>query len=105
VSVIVPTVGTSKPVWGVDRPLVLGAVESVLAVTDYPDVEVVVVADPETPADVLEQLQSLDCTVVRGEGRVQLLGALQPGRRLVEPATCCCSSTTTHSSSRRTGSR
>jgi GT2 family glycosyltransferase len=68
VSVIVPTVGTSKPVWGVDRPLVLGAIESLLAVTDYPNLDVVVVVDRETPADVLEQLHSLDCTVVAGEG-------------------------------------
>ncbi len=68
VSVIVPTVGTSRPVWGVDRPLVLEAVRSLLDVTDYPTLDVVVVADPDTPTDVIEQLDGLDCTVIAGTG-------------------------------------
>jgi len=68
VSVVIPTVGTSKPVWGIDRPLVLTAIESLLAVTDHPDVEVCVVADPHTPPDVLAALHGLDCSVIAGAG-------------------------------------
>lgn len=68
VSVIVPTVGTSKPVWGLDRPLVIGAIRSLTEVTDYPNLDVVVVADPDTPAEVLDQLDALECTVITGEG-------------------------------------
>ena len=68
VSVVIPTVGTARPVWGVERPLVLGAVRSVRECTTYPHVEIVVVADPATPTAVLAELDELDCTVVRGEG-------------------------------------
>lgn len=69
VTIVVPTVGTSRQVWGVTRPLVLGAVRSVRAVTTYPgDVEVVVVADPATPAAVLDELAELDVTVVAAAG-------------------------------------
>ena len=79
VSVIVPTVGTAKPVWGVERPLVLGAIESLLAVTDYPNLDVIVVADPETPGDVLDALGTLDCTVVAGEGKFNFSGRCNQG--------------------------
>jgi O-antigen biosynthesis protein len=68
VSIVIPTVGTARAVWGVERPLVLGAVRSVLEVTAYPDVEVVVVADPETSDDVLRELAELECTVIRAGG-------------------------------------
>ena len=39
VSIVIPTVGTARPVWGVERPLVLEAVRSVLDVTTYPSFE------------------------------------------------------------------
>ena len=68
VSIIIPTVGTARPVWGLERPLVLGAVRSVLDVTEYPDFEIVVVADPDTPAAVLGELSELECTVLSASG-------------------------------------
>jgi len=61
-------VGTARPVWGVEHPLVLGAVRSVRECTTYPDVEIIVVADPATPAAVLAELDELDCIVVRADG-------------------------------------
>jgi O-antigen biosynthesis protein len=68
VSVVIPTAGTSRPVWGVTRPLVLGAVQSLLAVTDYPDLEVVVVIDRATPPCVVSGLERLDVTLVTAHG-------------------------------------
>lgn len=65
VSVIIPTVGTARPVWGVERPLVLNAVRSVLDTTDSSAVDVVVVADDETPDAVIAALSDLDCTVLQ----------------------------------------
>lgn len=66
VSIVIPTVGTSRSVWGIERPLVLAAIQSVLAVSTYPRFEVIVVADPDTPIVVLDELVALDCVVVRG---------------------------------------
>ncbi len=68
VSVIVATRGTARPVWGVERPLVLGAVRSLLAVTDYPRLEVVVVVDGATPPPVVDALRTLDVRLVAAEG-------------------------------------
>jgi GT2 family glycosyltransferase len=68
VSIVIPTVGTARPVWGVARPLVLGAVRSLLGVTEYPHVEVVVVLDPDTPAAVIDALGALDVRLVEGDG-------------------------------------
>jgi glycosyltransferase involved in cell wall biosynthesis len=69
VSIVIVTVGTTRPVWGVDRVLVVQAVQSLLAVTQRPDVEIVVVADPATPVAVLEQLSALPVTLVPTSGR------------------------------------
>jgi GT2 family glycosyltransferase len=68
VSVIVATTGAARPVWGVERPLVLGAVRSLLAVTDYPRLEVVVVVDSATPLPVVDELRAFDVRVVAAEG-------------------------------------
>jgi GT2 family glycosyltransferase len=68
VSIVVPTAGVIRPVWGVDRPLVLDAVRSVLDVTDHPRFEVVVVVDPVTPVTVLEELRSLPIQLLDGAG-------------------------------------
>jgi GT2 family glycosyltransferase len=68
VSVVVPTAGTARPVWGVTRPLVLGAVCSLLDVTEYPDLEVVVVVDPAAPPCVVTELERLDVTLVTAPG-------------------------------------
>ncbi len=68
VSIVIPTVGTARAVWGVERPMVLGAVRSVLELTTYPNFEVVVVVDPPTPSSVLDELDDLDCRVVGATG-------------------------------------
>jgi O-antigen biosynthesis protein len=66
VSVVIPTVGTARPVWGLERPLVLDAVRSVLEVTSYPNLEVVVVVDPRTPVDVVDGLRQLEVQLLPG---------------------------------------
>jgi GT2 family glycosyltransferase len=68
VTVVIPTVGTSRPVWGVTRPLVLGAVRSLLDVTSYPDFEVVVVTDPATPTCVTTELERRGVTLIAASG-------------------------------------
>jgi O-antigen biosynthesis protein len=79
VSIVIPTVGTARPVWGVERPLVLNAVRSVLDVTTYPHVEIVVVTDPGTPDEVLRGLDELDCTVLRATGQFNFSGRSNEG--------------------------
>lgn len=63
-SIVIPTVGTAKMVWGRIRPLVLDAVETVLATTDSARTEIIVVVDPHTPEAVVAALDLLDCTLV-----------------------------------------
>lgn len=70
VSAVIPTAGTSRPIWGVDRPLVYRCVDTLRTVTDYADLEIVVVVDPHTPAEVRETLagSDLDLRVVDASG-------------------------------------
>lgn len=68
VSVVIPTVGTARPVWGVTRVLVEQAVDSLIATTTGVDLEVVVVLDPETPAAVREALATRPVTLLDGDG-------------------------------------
>jgi len=56
VSIIIPTCGTRKAVFGVDTCLVVNAVESILRKTTYPNYEIVVVVDKGTPAEVYTDL-------------------------------------------------
>lgn len=60
VSIVIPTRGDSKLVRGSKRSLVLRSVDSIIANSDdYPNFEVIVVADTSTPKVVVEQLNSL----------------------------------------------
>ena len=59
VSVIIPTRGGSGMVWGERRCFVVEAVESVLARTHLPLLQIVVVYDLDTPADVLSRLHQM----------------------------------------------
>lgn len=59
VSIVVPTMGQSAFVHGEQRVLVVEAVRSALARTAHTDVEVVVVHDAPTPADVLDELREV----------------------------------------------
>ena len=57
VSVVIPTRGTSGHVWGQRRCFVVEAVRSVLAHTRHQMLEIVVVFDTGTPAEVLDELR------------------------------------------------
>ena len=59
VSIIIPTRGSAGLVWGQQRCFVVEAVRSALEHTNHPNVEVVVVADTETPTSVLDELESI----------------------------------------------
>ncbi len=59
VSIVIPTIGQSGRVWGIERTFVVDAVRSMLATTDHPNLEMVVVYDPPTPQLVLDQLSEI----------------------------------------------
>lgn len=57
VSVIIPTRGSSRRVWGVTRCFVVEAIRSIIEHSTYPNIEFVVVHDGETPPAVLTYLE------------------------------------------------
>jgi O-antigen biosynthesis protein len=59
VSIIIPTGGTAKRVWGANRVLVLEVVRSILEKSTYQNFEVVVVADATMPLTVVSQIEEL----------------------------------------------
>ncbi|MEJ7801249.1 MAG: glycosyltransferase, partial [Ilumatobacter sp.] len=59
VSVVIPTRGSARRIWHVTRCFVTEAVRSLLDVSDYPDLEIVVVYDTVTPASVLTHLRMI----------------------------------------------
>jgi GT2 family glycosyltransferase len=59
VSIVIPTIGSSAVIWGARRCFVTEAVRSALAHTDHENLEIVVVYDAPTPADVLEDLRAI----------------------------------------------
>lgn len=59
VSLVIPTNGASGLIWGERRIFVVEAVRSALAHTRHQDVEVVVVYDPPTSPDALDQLREI----------------------------------------------
>lgn len=59
VSVVIPTRGSSAEIGGAERVLVVEAVRGVIEQSTYRNVEVVVVADAETPIGVVEELERL----------------------------------------------
>jgi O-antigen biosynthesis protein len=59
VSIIMPTGGTKRRVWGQERVLVTAAVRSVLENSTYSNLEFVIVADRTTPASTIDDLQAL----------------------------------------------
>lgn len=56
VSVIIPTCGTRRRVWGMTRTFVAEAVRSLVENSTYTNLEFVVVADDHTPATVFDEL-------------------------------------------------
>lgn len=59
VSVIIPTIGTRAMVWGSPRALVVDTVRSLVAKSRHSNVEYVIVYDPPTPPEVLDELRSI----------------------------------------------
>lgn len=72
VSIIIPTCGTHKAVFGVDTCLVINAVESILRKTKYANYEIVVVVDKGTPAEVYIDLKKV------GQDRVRIIDYDKP---------------------------
>jgi GT2 family glycosyltransferase len=68
VSIVMPTAGMVREVWGVQRVLALQAVRSLTRVTDHPDVELIVVADPGTDPAVERELRREGARVIHGVG-------------------------------------
>ena len=68
VSVVIPTGGVARPVWGVQRPLIERAVRSLVEATDHPDIQVVVVVDPVTPPAIVAMLATFGVTIIEGDG-------------------------------------
>lgn len=58
VSLVVPTRGTAGSIWGLNRSYVTNLIESLDSTTTYPDLEVVVVADVDTPDHAVPQSSS-----------------------------------------------
>jgi len=56
VSVIIPTAGTTREVYGLPRTFAVEAVRDLIERTDYPKLEVIVVADRSTPDAVIADL-------------------------------------------------
>ena len=81
VSIVIPTRGTSATVWGVDRVLVVEAIRSIAERSTHEDVEFVVVADTETPSDVLDRLTGSDrVTVIPFDGPFNFSATINAGR-------------------------
>lgn len=59
VSVIIPTRGTAATIWGERRVMVTEAVRSLLQHTDHENLEIVVVYDSDTPAEVVADLDRI----------------------------------------------
>jgi GT2 family glycosyltransferase len=59
VSIIIPTCGTEKRVWGRDMVLVETAVASIIQRSTYNNYEIIVVYDSHTPTEVLTKLSKI----------------------------------------------
>ncbi|MEQ1873060.1 MAG: glycosyltransferase [Ilumatobacteraceae bacterium] len=59
VSIVVPTNGSERKVWGESRVLVTEAVRGIAERATYPNIEFVVVYDAATPKGVLQNLQQI----------------------------------------------
>jgi O-antigen biosynthesis protein len=59
VSVIIPTCGTAKRIWGRERVLVVEAVRSVVERSTYRHLEFIIVADRITPSSVIDDLREI----------------------------------------------
>lgn len=59
VSIVMPTRGSSKPIWGIDTCLPTNAIRSIVEQSTYSNYEVVVVHDSDTPERELDSMAQL----------------------------------------------
>jgi GT2 family glycosyltransferase len=59
ISIIIPTCGTFKPVFGVDTCLVVNAVQSILAKSTYQNFEILVIIDDNSPSHAWDALRTI----------------------------------------------
>ena len=59
ISIIIPTCGIKKSIFGINTCLVSNAVESIVRKTTYKNYEIIVVADTKTPNDTITDLQAI----------------------------------------------
>ena len=65
VSLIIPTCGTAGPIFGLHMPFVKNLLMALNRHRTYPDLEVLVVSDTETPSDAIPQtLENLDVSTI-----------------------------------------
>lgn len=60
VSVVIPTRGVTSRIWGEARTLVIDAVRAVIELAGGQELDIIVVYDEDTPAEVLSGLRALD---------------------------------------------
>ncbi|MBM4102226.1 MAG: glycosyltransferase [Phycisphaerae bacterium] len=65
ISIIIPTCGAHRPVFGVDTCLVVNAVESILSRSTYPNFEILVLIDDHSPEEAWSSLRAIDDRRVR----------------------------------------
>lgn len=75
VSVVVPTRGSAGRVWGAERVFVVDAIRSLLERSTHRRFEVVIVADPPTPAAALAEIRTI--TDAAG-ARLEVIGFDEP---------------------------
>ena len=65
VSIIVPTCGTEKVIFGQFRILVVELLRSIISKSTYTKIEIVIVADSHTPQTVFDQIATISGTAVK----------------------------------------
>ena len=65
VSIIIPTCGTEKVIFGQLRLLVIELLKSIISKSTYTNIEIVIVADSHTPQAVFDQLATISGTTVK----------------------------------------
>ncbi len=65
VSIIIPTCGTEKVIFGGSRILVVELLRSIISRSTYTNIEIVIVADSHTPQTVFDELAAISGTTVK----------------------------------------
>lgn len=60
VSIVIPTTGTAANLWGLESPMVLNMVQSIVHTSTYSNLEILVVADEGTDPAVIQRLSEVD---------------------------------------------